>query len=126
MMALFALAGCATAPSARSLAGEWGGNHVGLDLGEAIGKLEYDCATGTIDEPLLIDSSGRFTGVGTHRPGTGGPDRVGVIPPSYPARYSGSVRGEVMTLVVDVEAINARLGPYALRHGAVPNLTRCL
>ena len=121
------VAGCAT-PGAteRPLAGPWGGQHVGLDMGEANGRLDYDCAAGTIDQPLITDPAGRFAAVGTHTPGQGGPDRIDYAPPSYPARYNGSVRGDVMTLVVDVAAINARIGPYTLRRGVEPILLRCL
>lgn len=121
------VASCATPTAAdRSLTGRWGGQHVGLDMGAASGRLDYDCAAGTIDQPLNADSVGRFIAIGTHTPGQGGPDRVGYSPPSYPARYSGSVRGDVLTLTVDVPAINARIGPYALRQDAEPILLRCL
>lgn len=121
------VAGCATPVVAdRSLAGRWGGQHVGLEIGEASGRLDYDCAAGTIDGPLVADTAGRFAVTGTHTPGQGGPDRIGYVPPSYPARYTGSVRGNTMTLVVDVSGINARIGPYTLRRGAEPMLLRCL
>ncbi len=121
------LCACAT-PSApaRPIVGQWGGQHVGLVLTETGGQLDYDCAAGSIDGPLVGDSSGRFTAAGTHTPGTGGPAQVGVIPPSYPPRYTRSIRGDTMILTVDVAAIGARIGPYPLRRGAEPVLMRCL
>ncbi len=121
-----ALAACATVPPAGPLTGSWGGQHVGLRLDPAGGALDYDCAAGRIDQPLVADGGGRFVANGSHTPGSGGPDRAGVTPPSYPARYSGVVRGEMMTLTVDVAAIGARIGPYRLRRGAEPVLMRCL
>ena len=124
--ALLLLAGCATVPADRLIAGRWGGQHVGLEMGETNGRLDYDCAAGTIDGPLVSDSAGHFAATGTHTPGTGGPVRVGVTPPSYPATYTGSVRDDTMTLVIDVPAIGARIGPTTLRRGAEPMLTRCL
>lgn len=124
--ALLLLAGCATGPADRLIAGRWGGQHVGLEMGETEGRLEHDCAAGTIDGPLVSDASGRFAASGMHTPGTGGPVRVGVTPPSYAARYSGSVRGDTMSLVIDVPAIDASLGPFALRRGAEHILMRCL
>lgn len=121
------VSGCATPLAGdRSLAGSWGGRHVGLDMGRASGRLAYDCAAGTIDGALTADAAGRFAATGTHTPGQGGPDRIDYTPPSYPARYSGSIRGETMTLIVDVAALGARIGPYTLRRGAEPILLRCL
>jgi len=122
-----ALAACAT-PSAMAIpiTGQWGGQHVGLELGAAGGRLDYDCASGTIDGPAMQGADGRFSAAGTHSPGTGGPVQAGVVPPSYPARYAGTVRGDSMTLTVDVPAINASIGPYTLRRGAEPVLMRCL
>ena len=121
------VAGCATPiASDRSLAGRWGGQHVGLEMGPASGRLDYDCAAGTIDGPLIADATGRFAATGTHTPGQGGPDRIDYTPPSYSARYSGSVSADLMTLVVDVSAIGARIGPVTLRRGAEPVLMRCL
>lgn len=120
-------AGCATPLAGdRQLTGRWGGQHVGLEISAVSGRLDYDCASGTIDDPLATDAAGRFSATGTHTPGQGGPDRIDYTPPSYPARYSGSVSGDVMTLVVDVAAINARIGPYTLRRGTEPILLRCL
>ena len=126
LLALIA-ASCATpAASGRSLAGKWGGQHVGLVMGEANGRLDYDCAAGTIDGPITADAAGRFAATGTHTPGQGGPNRIGSTPPSYPARYSGNARGDTMTLAVDVPALNTRIGPITLRRDADPILLRCL
>ncbi|HEV2043995.1 MAG TPA: hypothetical protein VGR05_04875 [Sphingomicrobium sp.] len=126
MLCLIALTGCTTMPSNQSVVGRWGGQHVGLELGTAGGTLDYDCAAGTIEGPLLVDAAGRFTAKGTHTPGIGGPAQIGVTPRSHPANYSGSVRDDTMTLVVEVPAIPARIGPVSLRRGAEPVLLRCL
>ena len=121
------VAGCATsAVPPQPLWGVWGGQHVGLTLGTIDSAIEYDCAKGMIIGPVIVRDDGNFEAFGTHTPGQGGPDRIDHVPPSYPARYSGMVRGDVMTLVVDVAAIGARIGPYALRRGAEPSLLRCL
>ena len=127
VMLALAAAGCATPQGAlRTLAGQWGGRHVGLDLGPTGGKVAYDCAAGTIDQPLVAAADGRFSAAGTHTPGHGGPDRIGDEPPSYPARYSGRLSGETMTLRVDVAALDRRLGPFTLTRGAPANFLRCL
>ena len=95
-------------------------------MNEASGQLDYDCAAGTIDQPLLADSNGRFSASGTHTPGHGGPDRINHVPTAFPARYSGNVKGDTMTLAVDVPALGTRIGPYMLRRDTEPTVMRCL
>ena len=118
------LAGCATAPAPAGIAGEWGGVHVALRLGEAGGTLEYDCATGTIG-PLSIAPDGRFTATGTHTPEAGGPVHEGQVFPKWRTTYSGTLRGHRMTLRGTVET-GVELGPFELRRGAEPILLKCL
>ena len=119
------LAGCATLPPPGApITGAWGGTHVGLTLDVAGGRLEYDCAAGTIG-PVVAGDGGRFVAEGTHTPGTGGPEIVGQVQPSYRTRYSGTVRGERMTLQGRVEN-GVLLGPFELRRGAEPVIFRCL
>ncbi len=122
-----ALSGCATPQVvARSLSGSWGGTHVGLTLDAAAGRLDYDCAAGTILGPVMVNAAGQFRATGTHTPGTGGPVRQDHVPPAYPAIYQGSVRGDRMMLSVSVPSRGFVIGPYGLRRGAAPNLMRCL
>ena len=124
--ALLALSACTTvAQLAGPLSGDWGGTHVGLKLSEAGGILEYDCAGATIDEPLMLLPDGTFHAVGKHTPGWGGPERIGEVRPTYRTRYTGSVRGDRMTLQGRVEN-GVLLGPFTLRRGAEPVIMRCL
>lgn len=124
---LLAMASCASlAPSSGPLLGSWGGQHVGLELTAAGGKLDYDCADGGIDGPVVPAPNGQFEAYGWHRPGHGGPAREGEVLPRWPARYSGTVSGERMTLRVDVPDRGFVIGPYRLRRGAEPILMRCL
>ena len=121
-----ALSACATLPPAGvPLTGEWGGTHVGLKLSEAGGALEYDCAAGTIDEPLLPRLDGTFEVEGMHTPGWGGPERSGEVRPSFRTRYRGAVRGNRMSLQARVEN-GVALGPFTLVRGAEPIIFRCL
>ena len=124
----FLLAGCATPEKDKvdPLAGGWGGAHVSLVIDAEGGKLDYDCAAGTIDQPLVLDGQGEFHERGTHTPGTGGPVRQDYVPPSLPAVYEGSVKGDHMTLRVIVPSNGTVIGPLELRKGAAPVLMRCL
>jgi hypothetical protein len=112
--------------TAGPLTGAWGGEHVGLELDAEGGRVRYDCAAGTIDGPVLPGASGRFQANGAHRPNLGGPERQGREPPLLPAIYTGTVRGDIMTLSVRVPSRAMEIGPFTLRRGAEPILLRCL
>jgi hypothetical protein len=125
----FALVAACSNPIAagdRVQAGRWGGQHVALDVADAGGRIEYDCAHGTLDEPLELDRRGRFDVAGTHVRERGGPQREGEVLPSHPARYSGRVEGRTMTLTVTLTDTGDTLGPFTLTFGATPRLTKCL
>ncbi|MGD9814288.1 MAG: hypothetical protein AB7Q23_00895 [Hyphomonadaceae bacterium] len=127
MLALLAFVAACQAvspPPAVPLAGSWGGEHVSLVLDENGGALEYDCAAGTIDEPVRPDASGRFTAQGTHTPFSGGPERIDQPRPRLTATYAGRVEGGRLTL--DVRAGEQHFGPFLLRRDAPANLIRCL
>lgn len=120
------LTGCATLHQKDpNLTGEWGGPHISLVLEGGIGRIEYDCASGTIDEAVIPRPDGRFIAEGTHRPGQGGPVRVGQIFTSHRAEYRGIVTGDVMRLSAILED-GTVIGPHTLTKGAQPHITRCL
>ena len=131
---LFVVAGAlltAAGPCATDLAGpiapsEWGGDHVGLTVSATGGVLEYDCASGTIDQPIVAATTGNFVAQGTHTIGHGGPIMVGEIPDRHPARYEGWTDGEKMTLSVTITDTGQKLGDFALVRGQSPHVFRCL
>jgi hypothetical protein len=106
--------------------GAWGGDHVGLLLTGAGGTLKYDCAHGTIDQPFVIDSAGRFQLAGTHMREHGGPIRRDEKPDKHPARYTGSVDGDRMTLTVTMTDSNEVLGTFTLTRGRMARVVKCL
>ena len=125
LLVALALAGCATAqPAGAPVTGEWGGTHIGLVLDPSGGRIDYDCASGTI-APIVPGAGGAFVASGTHTPGQGGPVREGEVLPSYKAQFSGTVRGDRMELRGRVEN-GVELGPFALRRGAEAGIFRCL
>jgi len=126
LFALPLLAACAAVPAVgRAVTGVWGGEHVGLNLTSTGGMLKYDCAAGTMSGPLMINRAGTFIARGTHTPGRGGPVIQGQRLPSYRVRYNGRVRDNTMSLQGRVEN-GVLLGPFTLRRGAQPMITRCL
>jgi hypothetical protein len=119
------LASCANMPVAKApLTGIWGGAHIGLALDPSGGRLDYDCANGTVG-PILPSADGTFEAQGSHTPAAGGPDRIGQILPSYPTSFAGRVRGDRMILSGRLEN-GVVLGPFELRLGRDAMIFRCL
>ena len=125
VIALVALAACETVSNPQPLVGSWGGQHVGLIFEGGFGKLDYDCASGTIDEPIIPGAGGGFEADGRHIPGHGGPVRVGEIFVSKRAHYRGTVQQGVMNLGATLDD-GTVIGPFTLRQGAQPQILRCL
>jgi len=124
---LFAgLAGCLEANVPELVTGNWGGPHLGLVASAGGATLEYDCATGSIAEPIRPDAAGRFTVSGEHFPGHGGPGLIEENPIRRPARYVGSLRGATITLTVTLTDTQETLGSFTLRLGESPHVFKCL
>lgn len=104
--------------------GIWGGEHLRLDVTSAGATLEFDCARGVINEPLRLDTRGRFSAKGTFTPERGGPTRRHGSPSSA-ARYSGVVKGDTITLTILLEPGKERVGVYELTRGNEPLLMKC-
>ncbi len=127
-MALGIAAACGTFVTAPGvpLTGTWGGVHLLAQLNESGGTLEYDCASGTIDAPLVPDEGGHVSALGTHSPGHGGPVMEGEVPPKLPARYDGFVSGDRLSLTVTLTETNEVVGTFDLRRDASGQVFRCL
>jgi hypothetical protein len=106
--------------------GVWGGDHLRVDVTTGGGTTEYDCAHGTIDEPLVAQRDGRFTANGTHTFDHGGPIRNDEVPNRHPARYDGRVTGGTLQLTVTVTDTQQTLGSFTLTRGTASRLLKCL
>jgi hypothetical protein len=127
-----ALAGCSSVPGIPDhLLGAWGGPHAGLAFQGGLAEVQFDCASGTVDDPITPAKDGSFSAKGTYRTGTAGPVKVGQFFKSQGAIYSGRIAKaakeapQVMTLNVALEDGTA-LGPFTLTEGTPPQITRCL
>jgi hypothetical protein len=123
---ILALAGCsggAVVGIDRVPIGEWGGEHVRLTVTDTGGRVEFDCAHGTLDAPLRVDTEGRFS-----VPGTivleGGPVPD---PPPAPqgARYLGQTDGRRL-LLERQNSGGELLGTFHLERGRAAVLFKCL
>lgn len=132
MAAAMLLAGCDTmSPVPEHVLGVWGGPHAGLAFQGGLADAQFDCASGTIDEPVYPTKDGNFLGKGTYRTGSSGPVKVGQFFKSQGAVFSGSVsKGTIkngpqtMTLNVALED-GTSLGPFTLTENSPPQVDRC-
>ena len=103
--------------------GNWGGQHINIKVTAQSATVEYDCATGVIQGPLVIDRNGNFKLHGKHRMERGGPVRADETPKDLPATYTGSVRGNTMTLNLKVS--DAEVETFRLEKGKEGELFKC-
>ena len=107
----------------RIATGVWGGQHISMKVGSKSATIEYDCATGSIDGPLVLDSEGRFNLHGTHTMQHGGPIRADENPKGHSAAYTGSIKGNTMTLTLKVA--DGEDETFTLEKGKPGELFRC-
>ncbi len=127
-LAVFLLAAtCSSAPAAsggRALAeGAWGGPHVQMTVGRDGATLEFDCAHGTIQNPIVVGKDGRFQVSGRFAPEHGGPVRDDEEN-GRPAVYKGRLEGETLSLEIAYESGDA-VGTFELVLGRATRLTKC-
>ena len=103
--------------------GVWGGQHINIEVGEKSATIEYDCASGVIDGPLSVDANGNFKLRGTHRVERGGPIRADDDSKGQPATYTGSIKGNTMTLTLKVAGADAET--FTLEKGKEGELVKC-
>jgi hypothetical protein len=103
--------------------GEWGGQHISINVGAKSATIEYDCASGVIDGPLVIDADGHFNLRGTHRPERGGPVRADDNRAGHPATYTGTIKGNTMTLTLKVG--DSEDETFTLEKGKPGELVKC-
>lgn len=122
-----AFAACSTPTSAGGAnlpSGRWAGEHVVMEVTDAGATVEFDCAHGTIDGPLTVDSTGRFDAAGSFTRESGGPTRENQ-PRAVPARYSGSLKDSTLTMALVLTESKETVGTFTLTHGAQARLFKC-
>lgn len=104
--------------------GVWGGQHIRFEVTEEGGaRIEYDCARGTIEGKILVDSAGRFNVAGTHYREHGGPVREGEGSSGQPVRFTGRVGGSLMSLTVTRG--RETIGTYTLTRDSQGRVVKC-
>lgn len=103
--------------------GNWGGQHINMNVGAKSATIEYDCASGMIKGPLTVDRDGNFNLRGTHRMQRGGPTRADETPQDHPATYTGSIKGNILTL--NLKFGDSDTETFTLEKGKEGELFRC-
>lgn len=103
--------------------GTWGGEHIILEVSDKSADVEFDCAHGQISQPITLNQRGDFDVPGNFAPEHGGPVLRDEPSTSNPARYSGHVVGDTMTLTVTQG--KETVGAFTLTHGRRPVLRKC-
>ncbi len=121
---LLACSDSVTSPKGPVPLGAWGNAESGLgaSLLTVTGTgatLQQTCAHGTIAQPIVLDANGHFDVAGEYEL-TAGPTEL-----PRPARYTGSVSGQTMTLTVTQTDPNTTVGPFVLRLGERPSFGAC-
>ena len=107
----------------RIATGVWGGQHINIQVGEKSAAIEYDCASGVIEGPLVVDSEGNFTLHGKHRMERGGPVRADEPAKEQPATYTGAIKGNTMTLTLKINDSDDET--FTLEKGKQGELFKC-
>ncbi|HSP62154.1 MAG TPA: hypothetical protein VLQ90_04145 [Pyrinomonadaceae bacterium] len=105
--------------------GNWGGTHIRVTVGDSSATIEFDCAHGQIDGPLVTDRRGRFKLKGTFSPEHGGPVRDNEQSAGQPASYAGWTDGKKMTLTVALAGQKETIGTFDLTLGGGGRLFKC-
>jgi hypothetical protein len=118
--------GCGSSNSQIDITGKWGGEHIGILVSDSSATLEYDCAYGTIDEPIIPDDDGKFEVIGVHVFEHGGPIRINEAPDEHPALYKGQIVGNEMTMVLVITDTETEIDTFSLTRGVDPMIYKCL
>jgi hypothetical protein len=105
--------------------GDWGGEHIRMQITGSGVAIEYDCAYGNIDGSIELEQKGGFEINGTYVIESGGPVTSDSKPNSRPAQYKGYVKGNKMTLTVTLIDSQVEVGTFKLVRGKEPNLFKC-
>jgi hypothetical protein len=103
--------------------GNYGGEHVIMEVSKTGATFEFDCAHGETHAPLALDKQGKFQVAGTFTAEHGGPVREDQVRPPNSASYSGHLEGDSLTLNVKVK--DQQVGTFNLVRDAHPLLRKC-
>ena len=120
---LLIAAACTSNPSdpITEIKGTWGGEDAGLIASDTSAHVHIGCTLGDTSTPIRPDATGNFDVSGTYNVDAYPIDR-GIL---HPARFSGTVSGNELTIKVTLVDTGAQLGPVKLVRGKEPKMGPC-
>ena len=118
---IFAILACSATSPITQVVGTWGGDNAGLIVSNADVHVHIGCTLGDAVGPIRPDANGRFEADGTYNVDAYPIDR-GII---HPARFTGQITGQTMTLTVTLTDATRVLGPVTLTYGKEPKMGPC-
>jgi hypothetical protein len=107
MVASFVLAGCTQTPislPSTPLTGTWRSIAAEMTLTVQGGSIQFGCASGTINAPVVVNAQGEFRVDGTYTQGSGVPPPPESPPPMpQPTVYTGKVSGNMLTFNLQIQ-----------------------
>ena len=108
-----------TGPNAALPKGTWGGENAGVIVDDTTMHVHIGCTLGDAPRPELLD--GRFEVLGVYTIDAY-PVHLGIF---HPARFTGEVHNDVMTLTVTLTDTSVTLGPVSVQHGTDAKMGPC-
>ena len=105
------------------LTGQWAGPQVQMTAGDTGAKIEFSCASATIDAAVYPDDAGNFKASGRHSSFPVGPTPADVPPASSPVQFTGHVAGDILHLNLHRQGVQDE--SYRLERGRRTKLIRC-
>lgn len=95
-----------------------------MEIADGKSSLEFDCASGTINEPIMLDSNGHFEVSGFYMREGPGPVRQDGNSQSR-AIYSGVVKDDTMTLSIRLDGSSDEILKLTLTLGKQGRIWKC-
>src|ERR1700694_5848760 len=120
---IFAVLACSAATSTpiTQVVGTWGGDNAGLIVSSTDVHIHIGCTLGDAVGPIHPDANGRFEATGTYNVNAYPVDR-GI---THPARFTGQIIEQTMTLTVSLTDTARVLRPVTLGYGKETKAAPC-
>jgi hypothetical protein len=101
--------------------GTWGGPDAGVIVEGQTAHVHIGCTKGDTAAPIALDDNGEFAVKGLYNVNAYPVDQ-GIL---HPARFTGRVSGNEMTIEVQLLDTDQRLGPVTVQLGRDPQMRQC-